>query len=218
MRIVFEHWPKSRRQLITEELKNLSPLTPSAQLIWYDLNAKDNFEYITRHKHFVQVCYNLFNNVIIHAVKAKLAQEGLLLAEYQPEIDPTDEQIAAHDNSKYGFTECVTYSMKWFPNKSMGEQDSEYFDKGLQHHYCSNEHHPEYWRGNCMPWRYIVEAVFDMAAMELERKFKRIMPQTRSEQVKLISFDDKFLYRFRTTQQFDFIKKLLALAQVEFQM
>lgn len=222
MSIMLNHWPICIREKVEQELKSLNSQhdkrlpSPLADLIWQDLNAKDNYEYINRHKYFVSLCYDLFNNVIITRVKPQLQAEGLLLLDYRPEQDPTDEQIAAHDNSKYDFLECVTYSMQWFPDETLGERDGDSFSRGLQHHYCNNEHHPEFWQGRAMPWRYIVEAVYDMAAMELEKKFNRIMPQARSQQLGLITFEDKFLQRFHSTHQFDFIQRLLRIAQTEF--
>ncbi|PAA66005.1 hypothetical protein BOX15_Mlig027342g2 [Macrostomum lignano] len=218
MRILLFVWPCKLKQDVTARLSELRQLrsdeqrsallteSPPTKLIWKNLNVETYYSYVNRHKSYVKRGFVVFNELVISAVKPRLHQEGRLLSEYRPEQDATEEQIDVHDDSKYSFVETVTYAMKWYPCFDGSKCDDDAWETGLHHHYCHNEHHPEHWGNKPMYWRFIVEALYDMAAMELEKKFKGQEPDNKAM---LLQFDPQFLKRFKETGQLEFIEKII---------
>lgn len=67
-----------------------------------------------------------------------------------------DSLVADHDVSKFSREEFNAYRKKFYPtgleSKQYDENNKntvavdEAFDQAWKHHYCSNDHHPKYWR------------------------------------------------------------------------
>ena len=67
----------------------------------------------------------------------------------------------SHDKSKF-------HGIEW--NHLVREENKELLQKALDQHYCTNEHHPEYWGGIAdMPRIYIAEMVCDIYARSAEQ-------------------------------------------------
>lgn len=81
------------------------------------------------------------------------------------DIDAFDEIIRDHDESKFSEEEFEPYAQKWFGN---GEDCVDY-ELAWQHHWTHNEHHPEYWFGNDMPYIYILEMLCDWGSFSLDK-------------------------------------------------
>ncbi len=64
--------------------------------------------------------------------------------------------IEEHDGSKLSEEEFEHYAKKWFS----GEETPEY-EEARQHHWMNNEHHPEFWQGEDVPYIYILEMICD---------------------------------------------------------
>lgn len=222
LRIVLDEWPEERRQQVESELRAMrncdnddKEMCEFTKLVWYDFKVKEFYKRLDQHKRNVQVCYHLFNNTALSfRVKGKLILEDLLTSDYMSWKCPTEEQMAAHDDSKYHLEECMPYAMRYqSPLGDDAPADVGWYTAATGRHYNRNAHHPEHWHHTTMTWRYILQAVYDMSAMQLEKEFDNIVPKTRGEQLKLITFEDKYLYRFRETGQLQFVKRLLELMQ-----
>lgn len=78
-----------------------------------------------------------------------------------------------HDLSKFSSKEFKPYAVKFFGNDVEYAYKHDYieeqFNKAWEHHYKHNKHHPEYWAGKDMPFKYIRFMVCDLKAMS--RKF-----------------------------------------------
>jgi hypothetical protein len=79
------------------------------------------------------------------------------------DIDVFNDLIAEHDESKFSEEEFEPYAQKWFGD---GKKTLEY-DKAWEHHYMNNEHHPEYWDGEDMPYIYILEMICDWGSFSI---------------------------------------------------
>ena len=73
--------------------------------------------------------------------------------------------IKEHDESKYSEEEFEPYAQKWFGD---GEKTREY-ELAWEHHYMNNEHHPEYWDGEDMPYIYILEMICDWGSFSIDK-------------------------------------------------
>lgn len=71
--------------------------------------------------------------------------------------------IREHDESKFSEEEFDAYAQKWFGN---GEDSFEY-KEAWKHHWMNNEHHPEYWLGEDMPYIYILEMICDWGSFSI---------------------------------------------------
>jgi hypothetical protein len=111
---------------------------------------KEYLEYINAHKERVEEfskwlqekCPDLFENV---------------------DIDVFNDLIKEHDESKYSEEEFEPYAQRWFGDK---EKTPEYEDAWV-HHYMNNEHHPEFWLGEDMPYIYILEMICDWGSFSI---------------------------------------------------
>ena len=107
--------------------------------------------------------------VISH--KQRVEQFAEWLKENLPEIfeevdiDAFDEVISEHDESKFSEEEFEPYAQKWYGN---GEKTFEY-KEAWKHHWMNNEHHPEYWLGEDMPYIYILEMLCDWGSFSIEK-------------------------------------------------
>lgn len=75
-------------------------------------------------------------------------------------INELDKIFKNHDLSKYGEEEFLPYA-EHFYGKMKGVKDDPAFEKAWKHHYENNSHHPEHWKGEEMPFEYIIEMICD---------------------------------------------------------
>ena len=71
--------------------------------------------------------------------------------------------IKEHDESKFSEEEFEPYAQKWFGD---GKKTFEY-EEAWKHHWMNNEHHPEYWLGEDMPYIYILEMICDWGSFSI---------------------------------------------------
>jgi hypothetical protein len=101
--------------------------------------------------------------------RARVEQFADWLLEHCPEVlDEVDpdvfwDLIKAHDESKFSEEEFEPYAQKWYGD---GEDTREY-ELAWEHHYMNNEHHPEYWAGEDMPYIYILEMICDWGSFSI---------------------------------------------------
>jgi hypothetical protein len=81
------------------------------------------------------------------------------------EVDPDVfwDLIKAHDESKFSEEEFEPYAKKWHLD---GIKTPEY-EAAWVHHWKNNEHHPEYWLGEDMPYIYILEMICDWGSFSI---------------------------------------------------
>ena len=77
--------------------------------------------------------------------------------------DVYKDLIKEHDESKYSEEEFEPYARKWHLD---GKKTREY-ELAWEHHYMNNEHHPEYWDGEDMPYIYILEMICDWGSFSI---------------------------------------------------
>ena len=77
------------------------------------------------------------------------------------------ESLEVHDLSKVNVVEIVTYTLKFVHEAC--EFNDPLFQKGVQHHYDHNGHHPQYWGKDSMSSTTLLESILDMAGCHLER-------------------------------------------------
>jgi uncharacterized protein (DUF2164 family) len=80
------------------------------------------------------------------------------------DIELFDEMIEEHDDSKFSDEEFEPYAQKWFGD---GKKTFEY-EAAWEHHWQNNEHHPEYWLGEDMPYIYILEMICDWGSFSIK--------------------------------------------------
>jgi hypothetical protein len=73
------------------------------------------------------------------------------------DLDAFDDIIKEHDESKYSEEEFEPYAQHFYGDK---KNDFE-FGEAWKHHWMNNEHHPEFWLGEDMPYIYILEMICD---------------------------------------------------------
>jgi hypothetical protein len=71
--------------------------------------------------------------------------------------------IEEHDESKFSEEEFEPYAQKWFGDKKKTRE----YELAWEHHYLNNEHHPEYWDGEDMPYIYILEMICDWGSFSI---------------------------------------------------
>jgi hypothetical protein len=103
--------------------------------------------------------------------KARVKQFADWLVENLPElfegcdVDTFYEVIEEHDESKFEETEFEAYAQRFYNN---GEENLE-FEEAWKHHYLNNEHHPEHWLGEDMPYIYILEMLCDWGSFSIDK-------------------------------------------------
>ena len=75
-----------------------------------------------------------------------------------------DEMIRDHDDSKFSEEEFEPYAQKWFNNSGKTLE----YEEAWKHHWMNNEHHPEYWLGEDMPYIYILEMICDWGSFSMK--------------------------------------------------
>lgn len=81
------------------------------------------------------------------------------------ELDTFDDLIKEHDESKFSEEEFEPYARKWHLD---GKKTPEY-EAAWEHHWKNNEHHPEYWLGEDMPYIYILEMLCDWGSFSIDK-------------------------------------------------
>ncbi len=115
------------------------------------------------------------NYIVAHKERVTQFAEWLLenLPELFEDVDPDDflDLIEEHDGSKFSEEEFEPYAQYFY-----GTKDNDFeFNKAWEHHYTNNEHHPEYWNGDDMPYIYILEMLCDWGSFSIENKnFKEL--------------------------------------------
>ena len=108
------------------------------------------------------------NYIIEH--KERVKQFANWLKEKVPElfdeidIDIFDDLIKEHDASKFSEEEFEPYAQKWFNNSGKTLE----YEEAWKHHWMNNEHHPEYWLGEDMPYIYILEMICDWGSFSIK--------------------------------------------------
>ena len=82
-----------------------------------------------------------------------------------PDISVFDEIIEEHDDSKYSEEEFEAYAQHFYGTK---DNDLEYAE-AWKHHWTHNEHHPEFWLGEDMPYIYILEMLCDWGSFSIDK-------------------------------------------------
>lgn len=79
------------------------------------------------------------------------------------DLETFDEIINEHDESKFSEEEFEPYAQKWHGE---GVKTPEY-EEAWKHHWMNNEHHPEFWLGEDMPYIYILEMICDWGSFSI---------------------------------------------------
>jgi hypothetical protein len=107
--------------------------------------------------------------VLAHQARVEKFADWLLehCPEVLDEVDPDVfwDLIKAHDESKFSEEEFEPYAQKWFGD---GKKTPEY-EAAWEHHWSNNEHHPEYWLGEDMPYIYILEMICDWGSFSIDK-------------------------------------------------
>ena len=83
----------------------------------------------------------------------------------EPGLEDFNDLIAEHDESKFSEEEFEPYAEHFYGSK---DNDLE-FEEAWKHHWQNNEHHPEYWGGEDMPYIYILEMLCDWGSFGIEK-------------------------------------------------
>jgi hypothetical protein len=126
--------------------------------------------------------------------KERVSQFADWLKENLPElfedidIELFDEMIQDHDDSKFSEEEFEAYAQHFYGDKKNKFE----FDEAWKHHWMNNEHHPEFWLGEDMPYIYILEMLCDWGSFSIEKKdFKELSDfyfnKARDDEEKMLS-------------------------------
>ena len=109
------------------------------------------------------------NYIIEH--KENVAKFADWLKENVPELfteatspDLLDELIEEHDESKWSEEEFEPYAQRWHGDKVKTFE----YEEAWKHHWTHNEHHPEFWLGEDMPYIYILEMICDWGSFSIK--------------------------------------------------
>lgn len=80
------------------------------------------------------------------------------------DIELFDDMIEEHDASKFSEDEFEPYAQKWFNNSGKTLE----YEEAWKHHWTHNEHHPEFWLGEDMPYIYILEMICDWGSFSIK--------------------------------------------------
>ena len=114
--------------------------------------------------------YQEENKKYIEEHKANVSEFADWLKENLPElfenidIELFDEMIKEHDDSKFSEEEFEPYAQKWFNNSGKTLE----YEEAWKHHWMNNEHHPEHWLGEDMPYIYILEMICDWGSFSIK--------------------------------------------------
>lgn len=108
------------------------------------------------------------------------------------DLDDFHEIIDEHDESKFSEEEFEPYAQRWHGDKIKTPK----YEQAWEHHWLHNEHHPEFWLGEDMPYIYILEMLCDWGSFSIEKKdFKELYDfyykQARDDEEKNLSDNTK---------------------------
>ena len=115
------------------------------------------------------------NYIIEH--RARVAKFADWLKENLPSVfegidmELFDEMIRDHDESKFSEEEFEPYAQKFYKQDAYGKPLSYIpgWEEAWKHHYMNNEHHPEFWLGEDMPYIYILEMLCDWGSFSIDK-------------------------------------------------
>lgn len=166
---------------------------------------KEYLNYITEHINFVKRAYVEY---MVPLLDKTCISQLISDNDLKDAIEKLSLTIETHDASKFSDSEFDGYRMKYYPTVSESTRASEDTDFAQtmedryndcwEHHYQTNEHHPEYWYdfenkvAKDMRLQAIIEMLCDWGAMSL--KFNSRMldwwekdPGGREEKEKIMS-------------------------------
>jgi hypothetical protein len=79
------------------------------------------------------------------------------------DIEVFNDLITEHDESKFSEEEFEPYAQRWHGDKKKTPE----YERAWEHHWQNNEHHPEYWLGEDMPYIYILEMICDWGSFSI---------------------------------------------------
>ena len=80
------------------------------------------------------------------------------------DLDLFNEMIQEHDDSKFSEEEFEPYAQRWHGDKVKTLE----YEEAWKHHWANNEHHPEFWLGEDMPYIYILEMLCDWGSFSIK--------------------------------------------------
>ena len=107
----------------------------------------------------------------VDAHKKRVEKFATWLEENCPELfegvdlDAFHDIIKEHDESKYSEEEFEPYAQRWFGDKKKTFE----YGEAWKHHWINNEHHPEFWLGEDMPYIYILEMICDWGSFSIDK-------------------------------------------------
>lgn len=110
------------------------------------------------------------------------------------DIDLFDELIKEHDASKWSEEEFEPYAQRWFGDKKKTLE----YEEAWKHHWTHNEHHPEFWLGEDMPYIYILEMICDWGSFSVESgNYQELLDfyynKARDDKEKMLSDNTKII-------------------------
>ena len=139
--------------------------------------------------------------------KERVKQYADWLKENLPELfnnidqDAFNEIIQEHDDSKFEEPEFEAYAQKFYGKQDINGKPLEYvpgFDEAWKHHWTHNEHHPEFWLGEDMPYIYVLEMLcdwgsFSIASGDMKELSKYYYEQAKDDKEKDLSDNTKII-------------------------
>jgi hypothetical protein len=110
------------------------------------------------------------------------------------DLELFNEMIQEHDDSKFKEPEFEAYAQHFYGDK---KNDFE-FEEAWLHHWTHNEHHPEFWLGEDMPYIYILEMLCDWGSFSIDKgDFRELSKyyyeQARDDEEKNLSDNSKII-------------------------
>ncbi len=99
------------------------------------------------------------------------------------DLSAFNDVINEHDESKFSEEEFEPYARFWHNDKDHYEYDPEY-EAAWEHHWMTNEHHPEHWLGEDMPLIYILEMLCDWGSFSIAKNDFRELSKYYYEEAK----------------------------------
>lgn len=126
----------------------------------YDSNGNiQDKEYLLKKAEYLRYIFNHVRNVrkgydiLFGSKKYNSFPKGISSKDWYDAVDVLNTVVNKHDESKYSEDEFEPYRRHFYPTKIEKEADEEEqrivdnaFEEAWKHHYCNNDHHPEYWK------------------------------------------------------------------------
>ena len=125
--------------------------------------------------------------------KSRVSQFADWLKENLPELfegldlEVFDDVIKEHDDSKFSEEEFEAYAQKFFGKQDINGKPLDFipgYDDAWKHHWMNNEHHPEFWLGEDMPYIYILEMLCDWGSFSINKNDLHELSKYYYEQAK----------------------------------